>query len=193
HRHISHLTMRKKAKKTPTVRIVLLYSLVISFLFIGTIFVYQYVQYRTLEKRLTEAYKLQQRGSEDLNYLFSTYSEAENMFRLYTLDFSDSSYYAYLDKLNLLKSFVDSLKFPSAHRPVNDPALKVLDQQKIALEFAALKMRLDHLVIHTSDSLGLLASDIPLRSVDTPGIESVVNQILKDTTTKTTADTIVRK
>jgi len=192
-RHISHLTMKKKARKTPTVRIILLYSFVISFLFIGTIFVYQYGQYRTLEKRLTDAYKAQQLGSEDLNYLFSTYSEAENMFRLYTLDFSDSSYYAYLDKLNLLKSFVDSLKFPFAHSPQNNPALKVLDQQKIALEFAALKMRLDHLVIHTSDSLGLLTSNISLSPPHTPEIESVVNHVLKDTTKKITADTIVRK
>lgn len=193
-RHISHLTMKKKAKKTPTVRILLLCSFVISFLFIGTIFVYQYGQYRALEKQLTDAYKIQQLGSEDLNYLFSTYSEAENIFRLYTLEFSDSSYQAYLDKLNLLKRFVDSLQsFPSVRNPLNNPTLKVADQQKIALEFAALKMRVDHLVFHTSDSLSLLTRNISLKSVHTPEIESVVDRVLKDTTKNVTVDTIVRK
>ncbi len=186
--------MKKKAKKTPTVRIILLCSFVISFLFIGTIFVYQYGQYRALEKQLTDAYKIQQLGSEDLNYLFSTYSEAENIFRLYTLEFSDSSYQAYRNKLNLLKRFVDSLQsFPSVHNPLNNPTLKVADQQKIALEFAALKKRVDHLVLHTSDSLSLLTRDISLKSVRTPEIESVVDRVLKDTTKNITVDTIVRK
>lgn len=186
--------MKKKAKKTPTVRIILLCSFVISFLFIGTIFVYQYGQYRALERRLTEAYKLQQRNSEGLNYLFSTYSEAENQFRLYTLEFSDSSYSAYLNKLNLLKHFVDSLQsFSFVGNPPNNPALKVADQQKIALEFAALKKRLDHLVHHTSDSLSILTQSVSRKPVSTPEIESVVDHVFKDTTRKTTADTIVRK
>lgn len=186
--------MKKKAKKTPTVRIILLCSFIISFLFIGTIFVYQYGQYRRFEKRLTDAYKIQQLSSEGLNYLFSTYSEAENLFRFYTLEFSDSSYSAYLDKLNLLKSFVDSLQSSSfASNPLNNPALKVADQQKIALEFAALKRRLDHLVLHTSDSLSLLTHHISLKPIHTPEIESVVDQVLKDTTKKIRVDTIVRK
>lgn len=186
--------MKKSARKTPTVRIILLCSFVLSFLVIGTIFVYQYGQYRALEKRLTNAYKIQQIGSEDLNYLFSTYSEAENTFRLYTLDFADSSYYAYLEKLNNLKSFVDSLQsFPFAGSTFNNPALKVEDQQKIALEFAALKKRLDHLVLHTSDSLSLLIQTISLKPIHTPELESLVDHVLKDTTTKISVDTIVRK
>lgn len=193
-RYISQLTMKKKAKKTPTVRTILLYSFIISFLFIGTIFVYQYGQYRALEKRLTEAYKIQQLSSEGLNYLFSTHSEAENLFRLYTLEFSDSSYSAYLNKLNLLKNFVDSLQSSSfASNPLNNPVLKVADRQKISLEFAALKRRLDHLVLHTSDSLSLLTHNISLKPIHTPKIESVIDQVFKDTTKTITADTIVRK
>ncbi|GGC46216.1 hypothetical protein GCM10011386_43110 [Parapedobacter defluvii] len=186
--------MKKNTKKTPKIRIILLCGFVISFLFIGTVFVYQYGQYRALEKRLSDAYKIQQVGSEGLNYLFSTYSEAENTFRLYTLEFSDSSYHAYLNKLNLLKSFVDSLQsFPFARNPLNNPALKVADQQKIALEFASLKKRLDHLVLHTSDSLSLLTHAISLRPIPKREIESVVDHVLTDTTRKVSVDTIVRK
>ena len=172
---------------------ILLCSFVISFLFIGTFFVYQYGQYRALEKQLTDAYKIQEQGSKNLNYLFSTYSEVENTFRLYTLDFSDSSYHAYLGKLSLLKQFVDSLQsLPSGHTPLNNPMLKVADQQKIALEFAALKKRVDHLLLHTTDSLSLLPRNLP-RNPQTPSIESVVDHVLKDTTKRVTVDTIVRK
>ena len=173
---------------------ILLCSFIISFLVIGTIFVYQYGQYRALEKRLTEAYKNQQIGSENLNYLFSTYSEVENTFRLYTLEFSDSSYHAYLDKLNRLKQFVDSLSsLPSARNPLNNPMLKVADQQKIAMEFAVLKQQVDHLVLHTNDSLSLLPHNVSLIASHTPQIESVVDRALRDTAKNVITDTIVRK
>lgn len=186
--------MKQNIKNTPAVRILLLCSFVVLFLFIGTVFVYQYGQYRVLERRLSEAYQARQAGSDNLNYLFSTYSEAENTFRLYTLEFSDSSYNNYLAKLNLLKSFVDSLEtLPVSNNPLNGPALEVEDQQKVAMEFVALKKRLDHLVLHTSDSLSLLRSAIRLKPIQPFLMESVVDQVLSDTTTKTTKDTIVRK
>src|SRR5690606_33659154 len=186
--------MNKYAKKTPTLRIVLLCSFVISFLFIGTIFVYQYVQYRALEKQLTNAYKIQKLGSSNLNALFSTYSEAENIFRLYTLEFSDSSYHAYLDKLSTLKKFVDSLQaIPVDRNPINNPLFNVADQQKVALEFAALKKHVDHLLLHTTDSLSLLPRNMPQTTPPKAQMESIVDRVLTDTTKRATADTIVRK
>ncbi len=186
--------MEKSARSTPTLRIILTCSLITLFLFIGTIFVYQYSQYKVLEKRLTDAYNIQQTGSQNANYLFSTYSEVENRFRLYTLEFSDSSYHAYLNKLNLLKRFVDSLQaIPFARNPLNSPSLSIENQQKIALEFAALKKRLDHLVLHTSDSLVLVTASVHQAPIRTPRLESVVDQVLKDTTKTIVADTIVRK
>ena len=158
--------MKQNIKNTPAVRIFLLCSFVVLFLFIGTVFVYQYGQYRVLERRLTEAYQVRQAGSDNLNYLFSTYSEAENTFRLYTLEFSDSSYNRYLEKLNSLKNFVDSLEsLPLANNPLSDPALSVEDQQKIAMEFVVLKKQLDHLVLHTSDSLGQLGRALHLNRI----------------------------
>ncbi|GGG86351.1 hypothetical protein GCM10007415_19860 [Parapedobacter pyrenivorans] len=185
--------MKQNTKNTPTVRILLLCSFVVLFLFIGAVFIYQYGQYRVLERKLTEAYQIRQAGSDNLNYLFSTYSEAENTFRLYTLEFSDSSYTKYLSKLNLLKSFVDSLEsLPFSDNPLNNPMLRVEDQQKIAMEFAALKKKLDHLVLHTNDSLSLLSND-HLKPVRPLQVESVVDQVLSDTTTTITKDTIVRK
>jgi len=188
------LTMKQNKQHTPTARILLLCSFIVLFLFIGTVFIYQYGQYRKLERRLTAAYQTRKAGSDNLNYLFSTYSEAENTFRLYTLEFSDSSYNTYLTKLNLLKSFVDSLASrPAADNPLSNPALKVEDQQRIAMEFAMLKQRLDHLVFHTHDSLSLLSKHFDLRPGGAPKMESVVEQVLIDTTTRITKDTIVRK
>lgn len=187
--------MKKNTRNTPTVRIVLLCCFAILFLFIGTVFIYQYGQYRVLEKRLNEAYRIRQAGSENLNYLFSTYSEAENMFRLYTLEFSDSSYRGYLEKLKVLKSFVDSLEtLPVVRNPLNNSALKVQDQQKIAMEFAGLKKKLDHLVLHTSDTLAVLTGSTGAQTVRPPNIESLVDEVLtRDTVKKNVTDTIVRK
>lgn len=138
---------------------------------------------------MTEAYQTRKVGSDNLNYLFSTYSEAENTFRLYTLEFTDSSYSAYLEKLNTLKTFVDSL----TSQPHSNPALKVEDQQRIAMEFAVLKRRLDHLVLHTHDSLSLLTEDTRSKPDRSIKLESVVNEVLADTTKSITKDTIVRK
>src|SRR5690606_27885548 len=141
--------MKQDRQNTPIVRILLLCCFIVLFLFIGTVFIYQYGQYRKLERRLTTAYQSRKVGSDNLNYLLASYSEAENAFRLYTLDFSDSSYNTYLGKLNLLKNFVDSLALrPRSDTLMINPALKVEDQQRIAMEFAELKRRLDHLVLH---------------------------------------------
>ncbi|MFC3197968.1 response regulator [Parapedobacter deserti] len=184
--------MKKNTKNAPTLRIVLLCCFAILFLFIGTVFIYQYGQYRVLEKQLNEAYKVRQTGSENLSNLFSTYSEAENMFRLYTLEFSDSSYQAYLEKLQTLKLFVDSLE-TMAHTSLHNPALKVDDQQKVAMEFAELKQRVDRLVMHTSDTLGELTGSGP-QNIRPTDIESLVDEALtSDTIKKVVTDTIVRK
>lgn len=186
--------MKENTKKTPAVRIVLLCCFITLFLFIGAVFIYQYRQYRTLEKRLTNAYEIRQMGLENLNYLFSTYSEVENTFRLYTLDFADSSYHAYFEKINLLKSFIDSLaSLPVGDTSANNPALKITAQQQIAMEFATLKKRLDHLVLHTSDSLYLLNTSVRQKRVSPRKMESIVNQVLIDSTNKQKVDTIVRK
>src|SRR5690606_6822307 len=77
--------------------------------------------------------------------------------------------------------------------PLNDPSLKVADQQRIAMEFAALKRRLDRLLFHTHDSLKLLSKHDNLSRRSPVKIESVVDQMLLDTTTSITKDTIVRK
>ncbi len=186
--------MKKIKQNTPIARILLLCCLIILFLFIGAVFIYQYGQYRKLERRLTAAYQTRQAGSDKLNYLFSTYSDTEHAFRLYTLEFSDSSYHNYLAKLDLLKGFVDSLATVRfSDNPLNDPSLKVADQQRIAMEFAALKKRLDRLVFHTHDSLKLLSKHDNLSRRSPVKIESVVDQMLLDTTTSITKDTIVRK
>lgn len=186
--------MRKNTKNTPTVRIVLLCCFVILFLFIGIVFVYQYGQYRALEKRLTEAYQGQQADSDNLNYLFSTYSETENTFRLYTLDFNDSTYHVYVEKLNGLKNFVDSLNsLPLASRPLSSSTLKVADQQKIALEFASLKMRLDQLVFHSIDSLVLVSRLVNEPAIAPKNLEPAIDKPPIDTIEHQSVDTIIRK
>src|SRR5690606_33852956 len=122
------------------------------------------------------------------------YSEAEHAFRLYTLEFGDSSYHHYLAKLDVLKGFVDSLvSVGLSGNPLNNPSLKVAVQPRIAMEFAALKRRLDRLVFHTHDSLKLLSRPVKPTGANSIQMESVVDQVLLDTTKSITKDTIVRK
>ena len=140
------------------------------------------------------AYQARKIGSDNLNYLLSTYSEAENSFRLYTVDFSDSSYHAYLEKLNLLKHFVDSLALhPKSDTLMANPALKVEDQQRIAMEFVELKRCLDHLVLHTHDSLSMIDPLPATELASSTEMDAMVDRILLDTTRSVTKDTIVRK
>ncbi len=185
--------MNVKNKNSSVIRVALLSCIIVLFLFIGVVFIYQYGQYRTLENRLTEAFRLKQADSESLNQLFSTFGEVEHTFRLYTLDFSDSSYHDYKQRLGLLKHLVDSVtNLPEATEPVIPTGLDIEGHQRIALEFAALKERLDRLVQHTSDSLKSVPPAIDA-SMEPSTFTSVVDGVFQDTSSKPVIDTIVRK
>ncbi len=180
--------------KAPTLRRVLLFSIIALFVTIGGIFIFQYRQYSDVEKRLSEAYRTQKTGITPLNNLFSTFSEAENTFRLYTLDFSEDVYEEYVGKLDTIKQYIDSLAaLPIADQTLDYQLLKVEDRQKIALEFAVLKKRMDDLMFHTSDSLKQLNIPIPKPIRSSQALDSVLYSSMTDTTSKTLTDTIVRE
>src|SRR3546814_12575209 len=61
------------------------------------------------------------------------------------------------------------------------------------MEFAALKRQLDRLLVHAHDSLSLLSRHANVKPHPATQIGSVVDNVLLDTTTSITKDTIVRK
>ena len=187
--------MNLNNSKAPALRKVLLFSIIFLFLFIGSIFIYQYLQYSAIEKRLNDAYKSHETSTIPLNNLFSTFSEAENIFRLYTLDYSEDVYAVYVNKLDTIKHSIDSLaSLPIVDNALNHQLLKVDNRKKIALEFALLKKKMDQLMLHTSDSLKLL-NTLPKRKISNASmtLDSVLLNVSTDTTSMAVMDTIVRE
>lgn len=187
--------MNRQARYTPRVRFILLCSFIVLFLFIGGIFVYQYRQYRALEKRLSAAYLDRRAGSDHLNQLFALYGETENTFRLYTLDFSDHSYQAYFDNVTRLRTLIDTLgTLPIHGNPLIERPVDVSGRERLALEFASLKRKADELVFHTSDSLRLLHKSLSILLPNQTRTRPVIEETVRDTVRQQTVkDTIVRK
>src|SRR5690606_18328972 len=103
------LTVASKQKNTYKLRGILILSIILCFLFFIGVFLYQYFQYKRIEDRLSAAYSTTYSGSQRAYNLFSTFSEAENLFRMYTVDFNKESFDAYKEKLNTIKGIVDSI------------------------------------------------------------------------------------
>ena len=185
------------SKKTARLRSLLIYSLILSFLFLSAIFVYQYSQYKLVDKRLGAAYAVGQTPSDGLYMLFSTYSEADNLFRLYTIDFTKENYEAYRHKLDTIKYYVDSLSsLPIAENLFDNSASVIATKDNLAMEYANLKKNVDHLILLARDSLPVLSeSTIPYQPrKSTISTDQVVSQILKDTSYLLTyQDTVINK
>lgn len=62
-------------------------TLIASFAYLMTIFIYQYFEQQKVKERLNIAYGSLNQRSSGLYGLFSVYSEADNLFRLYTVNF----------------------------------------------------------------------------------------------------------
>ncbi|WP_238387316.1 ATP-binding protein [Sphingobacterium olei] len=185
------------SKNTSRLRSLLIYSLIFSFIFLSFIFVYQYSQYGLVEKRLNAAYSVGQTPSDGLYKLFSTYSEADNLFRLYTIDFTKENYGAYKDKIDTIKYYVDSLSsLPIAENLFNNSATVIATKDNLAMEYANLKKDVDHLILFAKDSLSILSDPInnykPQKS--TISTDQVISKILKDTShLMTFQDTVINK
>ncbi|MGJ1430821.1 hybrid sensor histidine kinase/response regulator [Sphingobacterium spiritivorum] len=149
--------MTNAKKNAFYLRTVLIVSIVLSFIFLSTIFIYQYGQYRRIEAKLNAAYASGNTQSSALYGLFSTFSEADNLFRLYTVDFKAETYQSYKKKLDTIKFFVDSLStLPIENNPLQKSITNVKEKRAVAMEFASLKRDVDQLVFFAKDSLELL-------------------------------------
>ncbi|WP_164112121.1 MULTISPECIES: hybrid sensor histidine kinase/response regulator [Sphingobacterium] len=183
-------------KSNLTLRRIVLFSLVLSFAILSSIFFYQYLQYKKVENRLNAAYSSGQLQSPALYKLFSTFTEADNLFRLYTINFDENDFQGYRSKLDTIKIVVDSLAaLPMESNPVKvDP--NGVTQSNLALQYAYLKKQVDDIVYYAQDSLLALTAQ-KKRISQKPRItqsDSVISQILRDTLKiKQEKDTVVRK
>ncbi|MGJ1267838.1 hybrid sensor histidine kinase/response regulator [Sphingobacterium spiritivorum] len=189
--------MTNAKKNAFYLRMVLIVSIILSFIFLSAIFIYQYGQYRRIEARLNAAYASGNTQSSALYGLFSTFSEADNLFRLYTVDFKAETYQSYKKKLDTIKFFVDSLSnLPIENNPLQKSITNVKEKGAVAMEFANLKRDVDQLVFFAKDSLELLKNPKEdYRSRPTLTIaDTFISNTLQDTVRNLVKqDTVVKK
>ncbi|MFD1771844.1 ATP-binding response regulator [Sphingobacterium suaedae] len=189
--------MLKNNKKTFLLRKVLIGALVVLFAYLSTVFIYQYLTYQKVKEQLNAAYASAHSQSSALYRLFSTFGEADNLFRLYTIDFSKPAYSDYKTKLDTIKYYVDSLSsLPIENNPLHQSTAAIDEKDNIASEFASLKKTVDDLVFLAQDSLPVLTTSQRPPTVHPQylGADSVLNKILSDTLLNQVAlDTVVRK
>lgn len=184
-------------KSNLTLRRIVLFSLIISFAILSTIFIYQYLQYKKVEGRLNAAYSSGHLQSPALYKLFSTFSEADNLFRLYTINFDKKDFNGYRNKLDTIKLVVDSLAaLPIDHNPIKTSEGNSVTEGNLALQYASLKKQVDDIVFYAQDSLQPLIGRTTLTS-QRPRItqsDSIISKILRDTLELVQEqDTVVKK
>ncbi|MGE8302555.1 MAG: hybrid sensor histidine kinase/response regulator, partial [Sphingobacterium paramultivorum] len=187
----------KNSKKLFIIRTVLIAFLILSLVYIGSIFTYQYIEYQKTEARLNKAYSSKNQLTNLFYELFSSYNAAGNAFRSYTVDFSAENLKNYSNSLDTLRFYIDSLSKLSSQKGLTFSTNTSLEQNiSLSDEFAHIKKSVDNMIFLAKDSLSLLTKT---NRTIRPGnnrilADSVVNKILRDTALNVSKkDTIVRK
>lgn len=159
---------------------------------------FAYLNYREHVRsgfRLSDAYSSSEHRSDDLYELFATFSEADNLFQLYTVDFRKSTYDLYLDRIKALSGQVDSLISVSGISDRLRGNRDEMDHQRERSErFASLKREVDDMILSAGNILNHSDLKFPLkvtkigRNIDT---DSITEQILGDSTFSSPADTVI--
>lgn len=187
----------KKSKNTFLLRRFLIIALITSFAYISVIFVYQFLEYQKIKEQLDTAYASGKTKTSALYRLFSIYGEAENQFRLYTVDFDPENYTSYKVKIDTIKYYIDSLAtLPIENNPMGIGISTLEERDNLAGQYIELKKGIENLIILAEDSLASFKPNfsVQIRRPEPPKIDSVINKILSDTSfVRVEADTIVQK
>lgn len=142
-----------------------IWVLIMLLAYLATVFFSQYNAYLKVRPQLDSAYASGQDQSTTLYRLFSDFGEAENLFRLYTVGFDRQVFMAYRKKLEEINIRADSL----SEATTGSSSLKlgskaVGEKDRVAQEYAALKMALEDLIYMAEDSLISLNPNSRLRA-----------------------------
>jgi len=187
----------KNNRKIFIFRTILIAFLILSLVYIGSIFTYQYIEYQKTEARLNKAYGSKNQLTSLFYELFASYNAAGNAFRSYTVDFSAENLANYTKNLDSLRFYIDSLSTLSSKKGISFSTNTPLEQNiHLSDEFARVKKTVDNMIFLAKDSLSLLTKTSRTLRPTTNRIDadSVVSRILRDTAlTVRKKDTIVRK
>lgn len=184
-------------KKLKNRRLLISYLIIIALLNLSVIIIYQYKKYNQIESRINSAYASTNFQSSTLYKLFSTFSEADYLFRMYAINFHDDDYSLYCKKLDTVKIVIDSLaSLPIANNPIrNNRAYN----ETLVSEYLLLKRQVDHLVLYAQDTLvDLVKTEENSSKRKYPGIvidsDKVIKSIVNDTSLwSSKKDTVVKK
>lgn len=174
----------KNNKKIFIFRTVLIAFLILSLVYIGSIFTYQYIEYQKTEARLNKAYSSKNQLTSLFYELFASYNVAGNAFRSYTVDFSAENLTNYTKSLDSLRFYIDSLSTLSSKKGISFSTNAPLEQNiHLSDEFARIKKSVDNMIFLAKDSLSLLTkTSRTLRpTTNRVNADSVVSKILRDT------------
>lgn len=138
-------------KKIKNRRLIIAYLIIIALLSLSVIIIYQYNKYTQVEQRLDKAYASTNFQSSTLYNLFSTFSEADYLFRLYSINFNNDDYHKYILKLDTIHTVIDSLATLPPSYPYIDQSC--LYDIPLAAKYTSLKKQIDHLVLYAKDTM----------------------------------------
>ncbi len=158
--------------------------MITALLSLSILIIYHYNKYNQVEDRINTAYSASNFQSSTLYKLFSTFSEADYIFRMYAINFKDEDYNLYRHKLDSVKIVIDSL----ASIPISNKAIKQKTVNDLALttEYLLLKKQVDHLVIYAKDTMAYIVDIESKNALERPNIQllqpdSIIKSILNDT------------
>jgi len=186
-----------KSKPLLYLRIFVTGTLIASFIFLSYLFIRQYSAFEKLNDQIALANNNSEDRSVALYNLFLEYSEADNLFRLFTTNFELDTYDLYNRKLEEIKQTVDSLsQLPEGYDKIIGNLQTLEEKRATEQEFILLRKTINDLVFLSQDSLKILQDGNqwyipPAKRIST---DSIVSRILADTAVqKVSFDTVVRK
>lgn len=155
----------------------------------------QYREYIKSRESLEDAYHVKKHKSELLFDILQKYTDAENLFNLYALDFNEIHFDTYKLKLDTLKSQLDSLsKVIDEDYSVDESMIALENKDRTAREFLSVKKNIEDLILHAQvelPNLNTLTNGIKTQS-STFSSDSLIQKLIADTTLITSfQDTLV--
>lgn len=172
----------------------LILGIVLVFMFIVFLFASQYGEYKKIEKKLDEAYTTPLDYNLDTEKLYLLFSEADMFFRMFTLDYEDSSFALYKTSLDSINYYIDSLSLVQAGSSNFDQAMEDFElKNRYASEFAVLKKTMDNLILSNTedpDPFSSLNTNYTRQSLRS---DTVITKLSQETTPSPPQDTIIRE
>lgn len=134
----------RKNKKNNDIRNLLLFVTILFFIIFVIVFISSFRQYKNIQSRIQNIYESINNDNLDFSNILSKYNEAENYFRLFTIDFDPQNYNLYEKKLKDLNKSVDSLihQYESDVHTGFDFISSIEKRKKLSKEFLVLRLKI---------------------------------------------------